>query len=88
MPKIYKIKTANGELHLNSQAVRNILYSKEVEQACTDAAQLIKGKAGEGYDVETFRGHDRVRAIVQTNSQQANNDNLENNTLLKAVGKW
>lgn len=87
MPNVYVIKGKKGELHLNRQVVRNMLYSKEVETAITETAQSIKGRAGSGYDVETFKGFDRVRAIVQTNSRESANDNLDNNTLLKAVGK-
>lgn len=87
MPNVYVIKGKKGELHLNRQTVRNLLYSQEVESAITEAAESIKGRAGKGYDVETFRGHDRVRAVIRTNSHESANDNLSNNTLLKAVGK-
>lgn len=87
MPKYISIRTKNGELRLNQQSVRNMLYSKEIEQALIEAAKFIQSRAGNGYDVETYRGHDRVRAAVKTNSNESALDNLNNNTLLKAVGK-
>lgn len=87
MPKYYKVVRSKGTLYLNSQTVRQLLYSKEVESVLTQEAEKIKSNAGgDGYAVSTMRGHDRVRAIVKTDNDQSANDNLDNNTLLKAVG--
>lgn len=87
MPNYYKIRGKNGTLLLNRQTVRNMLYSKEIQGALQEVAGNIQERAGKDYAVEIFHGHDRSRAIIKPDSQAANEDNLKNNTLLKAVGK-
>lgn len=88
MPRYYEIKRKGRlALRLNADTVRRLLYSREVEGVLTQKAEQIKANCGSNYVVETMRGHDRVRAIVKTGDDSAAADNLDNNTLLKAVGK-
>lgn len=44
----------------------------------------VASAAGEGYEV--MQGFDRVSVLVKPATQKAAQDNLENNTLLKAMG--
>ena len=45
----------------------------------------IGKRAGTGYSVSVFTGVNRVNASVLTETPEAMRENLENNTLLKAV---
>lgn len=81
------MKCKNGELWLNKSTVRQLLYSRETEKALTESAEPIKRRAGDGHDVETFRGHDRVRAVVKTSTKDSASRSLNSNNLLKAVGR-
>lgn len=87
MPNYISIPTKNGELKLNSQTVRQLLYSQEIRGVLTTMGNDFVKRLGNGYGVTLFSGHDRVRAIVTTTDEESANDNLDNNTLLKAVGK-
>ena len=78
---------AKGKLVLNSEGVRQMLLSDDLMQACKQQAEQVRAIAGEGYEVSTFVGTNRVNASVRPVTQEAYNDNLENNTLMKAVGK-
>lgn len=89
MPRGYnaRLTTKNGVLELNGSAIVEMLYSPEVAGACTEIAQKIAERAGDGYEVEQMNGHDRKSAIVKPGTEEATRDNLKNNTLLKAVGQ-
>lgn len=83
----YRIKTKNGELLLDSYAVRRLLFSNELRKGLQEVAEPIARRAGPDNVVEMMNGHDRCRAIVKTTSEAAAKKNVQNNTLLKAVGK-
>ena len=70
---------------LNTSGVRAILQSDEMMSICKEYADGIQARAGEGYETDTFVGKNRVNASVFTATPEAMKDNLENNTLLKAV---
>lgn len=70
------------DFRLNWKGVRELLHSPEMERALEAEARRVADNAGEGYEVK----HMPTRAIaVETSSRKATEDNLENNTLLKAV---
>lgn len=71
---------------LDEKGVRQLLKSQEMLNICTQHANEIQQKAGEGYEVSTYVGRNRVNASVITATYEAMRDNLENNTLLKARG--
>lgn len=79
MAKRYRIE-------LNSEGVRDMLRSPEMMAVCKDLANQIATRAGTGYEVTTYTGKTRVNASVHAATDEANRDNLKNNTLLKAVG--
>ncbi len=71
---------------LNRAGVRELLKSKEAETVCLEYANAISARAGDGYEVDTYIGKNRVNASVMAATYKARKDNYENNTLLKALG--
>lgn len=76
---------AKVEFKLNREGVRQLLQSEEMANVCRGYANEIQGRCGEGYEVTTFTGKTRVNASVHAATPEARRENLENNTLLKAV---
>lgn len=69
---------------LNRKGVRDLLHSPEMVRVLEGYGRTIADSAGEGYEVKQMP----TRAIaVETGTDKAAQDNLEHNTLLKAVGK-
>ena len=66
---------------LNYKGVGQLLKSAEMQSVLSSYANEIKNRAGDGYDVYVGR----TRANVSVATEAAAQDNLENNTLLKAV---
>ena len=72
---------------LNRKGVRELLNSEEVADFCAEVAADVAAKAGVGY--ETAQPHhtgQRVAVNVYAATHEAYLDNLEHNTLLKAIG--
>ena len=74
------------KFELNRAGVRELLKSQEALGVCRDYANRVQSRAGEGYEVTTFVGANRVNASVHADTVQARRDNFNNNTLLKALG--
>jgi len=77
-------------VELNSDGVRELLRSPEMNGICTELAQGIAQRANGmgadgGYSVSSYTGTNRVNASVYCATREALRDNLKNNTLLKAV---
>ena len=69
---------------LNRAGVRELLHSDEMVQVLEANARRVSDNAGEGYAIKQMP----TRAIaVETSTKAAAQDNLEHNTLLKAVRK-
>lgn len=66
---------------LNGREVRRLLHDPELTDILMEAAGQIQNNAGDGYEAVN-RGS---RVIVRPKFDKAEKDNLENNTLLKAV---
>ncbi|MBQ9075084.1 MAG: hypothetical protein IJY32_03875 [Mogibacterium sp.] len=67
---------------LNRKGVRELLHSPEMVSVLEGYGRTIADNAGEGFEVK----HMPTRAIaVETGTDAAARDNLEHNTLLKAV---
>lgn len=77
---------ANVTIKLNSEGVRELLRSAEVMAECRSHADEMGATLGEGYEVSEYIGTNRVNVSVNAVSQSAKQDNLDNNSLLKAVG--
>ena len=68
---------------LNEEGVKQLMMSDGMRTAVEYYAGGICERAGEGYKVKY--GKNRVVAFVETETNEAAQDNLDNNTLLKAV---
>jgi len=73
----------NFTFKLNRAGVRELMQSQEMQDVLVEHAERISKNAGEGYDV--FVGRNRANVMVRTTTEAAAADNLENNTLEKAV---
>ena len=70
---------------LNREGVRELLRSAEMMECCRGYAEQMGARLGSGYVVSTYTGTNRVNASVRAVSDAAKQDNLDNNTMLKAV---
>ena len=70
---------------LNREGVRELLRSKEMMDVCQEYANNALGKLGDGYEVTTHTGTNRVNAQVAAVTYAAKKENLSDNTLIKAV---
>ena len=70
---------------LNSSAVRNLLKSQEVEDACLDQVRRVQAMCGPGYEVDTYVGRNRVNASIRPATPAAQKDNAENKTISKVL---
>ena len=74
------------KFELNRAGVRELLQSQEAANICRNYAERVQARAGEGYEVTTYVGRNRVNASVHAETAEARKDNYDNNTLLKALG--
>lgn len=72
------------KVELNRAGVGELLRSEAVASYLMGVAGGVASAAGEEYD--TMQGFDRVSVIVKPATRRAEQDNLENNTLLRATG--
>ncbi|MBQ1572682.1 MAG: hypothetical protein IIZ78_16250 [Clostridiales bacterium] len=70
---------------LNREGVRELLRSKEMMDVCQEYANNALGKLGDGYEVTTHTGTNRVNAQVAAVTYAAKKENLSDNTIIKAV---
>lgn len=76
---------ANMKFELNREGVRELLKSKEMMDICEGYANNALSKLGDGYQVTTHTGTNRVNAEVSAESNAAKRENLKENTIIKAV---
>lgn len=74
------------KFELNRAGVQELLKSDEMAGICKQYANQVRGRCGDGYTVDTYSGKNRVNASVHASTSAARKDNLNNNTLLKALG--
>ncbi len=77
-----------SNVELNSEGVRALLKSSEIQSALLAQANIISSRCGAGYEAEgsAYTGKNRAIVRVSAVSPDAKKDNLKNNTLLKALG--
>lgn len=73
------------KFELNSEGVRELLKSAEMQSILDGYAQEAAVRAGEGYNAETHLGQKRAYANVYAETYAAKRDNMDNNTLLKSL---
>lgn len=75
------------KFELNQAGVRELLRSEEMQSVLESYASQVAKNAGPGFEPTTFVGKNRanvsVRVIAATD--QAEQDNYENNTLLRSL---
>lgn len=76
---------AKVRFELNREGVRELLRSKEMMDVCQEYANNALGKLGDGYEVTTHTGTNRVNAEVAAVTYAAKKENLNDNTIIKAV---
>lgn len=76
---------AKVKFELNRAGVRELLRSKEMMDICSEYANNAVGRLGNGYEVTTHTGVNRVNAQVSAETFAAKRDNLKNNSIIKAV---
>lgn len=76
---------SNKKFKLNRQGVAELMKSAEMQEVLKEYATGIKNRCGDGYTQDIYVGKNRANAMVSAETYQAKRDNLENNTILKAV---
>ena len=71
---------------LNEAGVRELLQSSEMAAIVTSLGSNVLSRVGAGYEISTVTGKTRVNCRVAAATYEAKKENLENNTLLKALG--
>lgn len=72
-------------IELNNEGIQALL--KEVgANVCGPMAENIAQSCGDGYAADTHDVGSRVVASVYTDSEEAVQDNLDNNTILRNLG--
>lgn len=78
---------SNIKVVLNRDAVRDqLLKSQWIADICEGYAKQMQAVAGDGYEISTHVGQNRVNVSVYADTREAEKDNFDNNTLLKALG--
>lgn len=68
---------------LNRAGVRELMQSQEMQDVLVEFAGQVAERAGDGYDV--YIGVNRANVSVMTATEEAMADNLDHNTLEKAI---
>lgn len=77
---------AKVRIVLNRKGVRELLKSPEMRAMLNERAQNIKARLGDGYKADTYVGSNRVNAMVWASTRKTIKDDLDNNTIIKAMG--
>lgn len=70
---------------LNKAGVRELLKSEKMKEIVSNHAKNARSRLGSGYQTDTYTGKNRVNAMVWAESKEAKKENVDNNSLLKAV---
>lgn len=73
------------EIKLIGVGIRDLLKCDEVKDYLEEKGKEIKNKAGDGYEMDSRRGRNRTIVEVKAVTEKAKRDNLDHNTLLKAL---
>lgn len=73
----------NFKFVLNRAGVRELMQSQEMQDVLVEFAGQVAENAGDGYDV--YIGANRANVSVVTATDEAAADNLDHNTLEKAI---
>lgn len=76
---------SNVLIKLNSGNIRAFLRSADMQSMLESRAAEITFRAGPGYEYRSHDSGQRIITNVYAETEEAIQDNLENNTLLKAL---
>ena len=76
---------AKTRIKLNRAGVRALLRSQEMMNVCTRTAYKARAQLGDGYEVTYRTGKARVNASIAAVTPKAKRDNMENNSILRAL---
>lgn len=77
----------NVEIKLDSEGIQELLKSDEIMDVLRGQAKKALSGLNSGYAMSEYKGKTRGNVSIYANTKEAYKDNLENNTLLKVVGK-
>ena len=78
-------KKSKLKIELNRAGVRELLRSQEMMNICAEHANSTQASLGKGYEVSCHTGKNRVNAEVAAVTQEAIQETLKNNSILKAL---
>lgn len=79
---------AKVHVELNSDGIVELMKSGEIMSILESHGRSMVSSLGEGYAMDSYsRGKSRGNVSVYAETQEAYKDNMNNNSLLKAVGK-
>lgn len=70
---------------LNRSGVAELMRSSAMQTVLKEHATSVRNRCGDGYTQDIYVGKNRANAMVSAETYKAKKDNLENNTILKAV---
>lgn len=73
------------KIELNRAAVKELMQSSKMLDACVRLANGARAQLGDGYEVTTRVGKTRVNAEIAATSDRAKKENMETNSILKAL---
>ena len=73
------------KFELNSDGVVELMKSDAMKSICKEYADNAVDRLGEGYEADVYDGKDRCNASVSAVTAAAQKENLQENTILKAV---
>lgn len=73
------------KVELNSSGIKELLKSDAMMQTIKSHAQAVLDRCGEGYEADEYTGTGRVNIGIKAVTDEAKLDNIQNNTLLKAL---
>lgn len=73
------------EIELNTKGIEALLKGSETGQMIGELAARVAANAGNGYASDTKQMGSRVIASAYTETEEAMKDQMENNTLLRAL---
>lgn len=75
------------EVRINYAGVGELLNSQWASDCCSEIANQVASRAGDGYDAASpHKTGQRVAVNVYAATKEAYWDNMDNNTLLRALG--
>ncbi|EGS34224.1 hypothetical protein [Finegoldia magna] len=70
---------------LNKKGVSQLLHSDEMKNVLEERAAVVKNRCGDGYASDVVDEKTRAFVSVYASSSKARQENIKNNTLLKAL---